>query len=220
MAIQVSKRHHMFSLVLTFASVPHPTIAKTDVADVCSDKGLFSNPKQDAVIPLCEDNYPSKNSKESFLILFYTQDQNKEVGKYFDVQLNKIAMDFGTFAVRGKFAAKGSAGKPKKHRKRIEFLADKYDFQNDLTLPEKGLTDKTPLVKVGGVCCDCALVPKSCPGESGLLLRLIHEGKEITLDQDVRKIPETVRGVLEAMGYVKLAEAKSEVFGVSENEEL
>eukprot|EP00931_Biecheleriopsis_adriatica_P008172 TRINITY_DN109398_c0_g1_i1.p1 TRINITY_DN109398_c0_g1~~TRINITY_DN109398_c0_g1_i1.p1 ORF type:complete len:225 (-),score=60.97 TRINITY_DN109398_c0_g1_i1:71-745(-) len=186
----------------------------------CKEKGLFAEPKLDAVVPLCEENYPGTDSKESWLVLLYTQDQNTEVGKYFDVQLNKIAMDFGNFATRGKFAAKGKAGKAQKQRKRIQWLADKYDFQSDLNLPKNGLTDTTPLLKVGGVCCDCATVPKKCSGGSGLALRLIHDGKEVTVDQDARKIPETVRGVLEVMGYVKPAEAVPEVFGVSENEEL
>merc|ERR1712217_107109 len=137
------------------------------------------------------------------------------VGKYFDVQLNKIAMDFGNFAAKGKFAAKGNAAKKQKQRKRITWLAEKYDFEPDLTLPKKGLTDTSPILRVGAVCCDCRLAPKTCPGESGLLLKLIHEGKEVAIDQDARKIPETVRAVLEMMGYVKSGEATPEVFGVS-----
>merc|ERR1711871_65374 len=134
------------------------------------------------------------------------------VGKYFDTQVNKIAMDFGNFPPKGK------KEKAKKQRKRIQFLGDKYDFEKDLTLPKKGLSDTDPILKVGVVCCDCATVPSNCPGGSGLVLVLIHGGKEVKLDLDVRKIPETVRGVFETLSYVKPAEALPEVFGVSENE--
>merc|ERR1719265_2758051 len=96
--------------------------AATSGGEKC-EKGLFGLPRKDAAIVLCDDNYPGKDSKESWLILFYTQDQNTEVGKYFDVQVNKIAMDFGNSAARGKFALKGSQSKAKKHRKQITWLA-------------------------------------------------------------------------------------------------
>mmetsp|Transcript_110480 Transcript_110480/g.219656 ORF Transcript_110480/g.219656 Transcript_110480/m.219656 type:complete len:223 (+) Transcript_110480:67-735(+) len=212
----------LFLAIFVFG-LPWSAVAKKPGAGVavgeCKDKGLFGEAKLDAVIPLCDANYPGVDSKESWLVLFYTQDQNTEVGKYFDVQLSKIAMDFGNFASRGKYAAKGKAGKPQKHRKRIQFLADKYDFQGDLYLPKKGLSDTSPVVKVGAVCCDCSVVPATCPGK-GLALRLIHGGKEINVEQDARKIPETVRGVFEAMGLVKPGEKLPEVFGVSENKEL
>jgi len=213
----------LFWLVLAAASIPSSAKKKGEApagSNECKEKGLFADTKMDAVIPLCDQNYPGDDSKESWLVLLYTQDQNTEVGKYFDVQLNKIAMDFGSFAARGKYAAKGKSGKEQKQRKRVKFLADKYDFQNDLTLPKNGLSDTSPLLKVGAVCCDCETVPTKCKGGSGLVLVLVHGGREVTLETDVRKIPETVRAVLEAMGYVKPGEAMPEVFGVSENEEL
>eukprot|EP00933_Yihiella_yeosuensis_P080967 TRINITY_DN94495_c0_g1_i1.p1 TRINITY_DN94495_c0_g1~~TRINITY_DN94495_c0_g1_i1.p1 ORF type:complete len:228 (-),score=40.66 TRINITY_DN94495_c0_g1_i1:339-1022(-) len=217
--------HMPFRMVLLIlvllVAAPTWVAAKKGSAEECQkSKGLFAEAKLDAAIPLCDENYPRADSKGSWLVLRYTQDQNTEVGKYFDVQLNKIAMDFGNFASRGKFAAKGRSGKPQKQRKRIEFLAEKYDFQNDLTLPKKGLSDKSPVLRVGAVCCDCEVVPAKCDGHSGLVLSLIQDGKEVVLESDVRKIPETVRGVLETMGFVKHGEKTPEVFGVSENEEL
>merc|ERR1740123_1450746 len=124
--------------------------AKKPEMGECRDKGLFGEVKLDAVTPLCDANYPSVDSKDSWLVLFYTQDQNTEVGKYFDVQLNKIAVDFGNFPPKGK------ADKAKKQRKRLSFIADKYDFSDALTLPKKGLSDTGPIIKVGALCCDCA----------------------------------------------------------------
>ena len=50
----------------------------------------------------------------------HRQDENKEVGKYFDVQFNKIAKDFGNDPPKGK------KGKAQKQRKRFEFLAEKF----------------------------------------------------------------------------------------------
>mmetsp|Transcript_5913 Transcript_5913/g.16830 ORF Transcript_5913/g.16830 Transcript_5913/m.16830 type:complete len:222 (-) Transcript_5913:26-691(-) len=209
------------ALVLLALAVPSSAKAPKASGDgACKGLGgLFADAKDNAVVPLCDENYPDAASKESWLVLLYTQDQNKEVGKYFDPQVNKIAMDFGTFAKRGKFAAKGKAGKAKKQRKQITWLADKYDFLPDLTLPKKGLSDTAPLLRVGAVCCDCDRVPAKCPGKPGLALKLVHGGKEVAVEQDVRKIPETVRAVLELMGYAKPGEVLPEVFGVSENEE-
>merc|ERR1711972_337785 len=162
--------------------------------------GLFGDARKDAAFVLCDANFPSTTSKDTWLVLFYSQDQNTEVGKYFDVQLNKIAKDFGNDPPKGK------KSKAWKHKKRIDFLADKYDFTNDLTLPKKGLSDTSPLIKVGGVCCDCSPVPAKCEENSGLVLVMFHNGKEIKLAADVRKIPMTVREVLEQMDYVKPGE--------------
>merc|ERR1711871_1424574 len=78
--------------------------------------------------------------------------------------VNKIAMDFGNFPPKGK------KEKAKKQRKRIQFLGDKYDFEKDLTLPKKGLSDTDPILKVGVVGCDCATVPSNCPGARGWCL--------------------------------------------------
>jgi len=215
------RRCAFLSLILAILAVAPVAKEKAPAREECATelRGLFAESKFDAAIPLCEQNYPDPASKATWLVVLYTQDQNTEVGKYFDVQVNKIAMDFGNFAQRGKFAAKGSQSKAKKHRKQITWLADKYDFTPDLTLPKKGLSGTDPLLKVGAVCCDCGARPKMCPDGSFLVGKLIHGGKEITIDEDVRKIPETVRAVLEAMGYVKVAEKRPEVFGVSENEE-
>mmetsp|Transcript_82066 Transcript_82066/g.254774 ORF Transcript_82066/g.254774 Transcript_82066/m.254774 type:complete len:221 (-) Transcript_82066:166-828(-) len=215
----MSRRGLILFVLALFGSVL-TSFAKEKAIDPClANKGLFADATLDAVIPLCDGNYPDTTSKDTWLVLLYTQDQNTEVGKYFDVQLNKIAMDFGNFAKRGKFAAKGKAGKAKKHRKQIVWLAEKYDFEADLTLPEKGLADTTPLLRVGAVCCDCGTPPEKCPGRPGLTLKLVRRGAEVPIEQDVRKIPETIKAVLEAMGYARPGEKLPEVFGVSENEE-
>lgn len=177
-------------------------------------KGLFAEPRKQSVIPLCDENYPATDSKDSWLVLFYYQSENTEVGKYFDVQFNKLAIDFGNDPPKGKKA------KTRKHRKRIEFLADKYEFVADLTLPKKGLSDSTPLLKAGAVCCDCEIVPAKCEGHAGLHLALLHDGKEEKLELDIRKIPKAVRGVLEHFGYVRVGEEVPDGFGESENEEL
>merc|ERR1712078_819801 len=108
----------------------------------------------------------------------------------------------------------------KKLRKRLEFIADKFDFTSDLTLPKKGLSDTGPLVKVGAVCCDCATVPTKCEGRDGLELALIHAGKESKLEVNVRKIPDVVIEVVVRMGYSNPVEKLPDVFGVSEEEEL
>mmetsp|Transcript_50745 Transcript_50745/g.145642 ORF Transcript_50745/g.145642 Transcript_50745/m.145642 type:complete len:213 (-) Transcript_50745:61-699(-) len=207
----------IMSLISLLAVLPALVFAKKVVAATGCDqslKGLFGEPKKDTAVMLCDENYPSTDSADSWLILFYHQSENTQVGKYFDVQLNKIAKDFGNDLPKGK------KGKTKKHRKRIEFLADKYEFLNDLTLPKKGLSDTAPLMKVGAMCCDCAIVPAKCHGRSGLELNLIHAGQETKLELDVRKIPETVQGVLAHLNYCKPRQVVSDGFGESEDAEL
>lgn len=150
---------------------------------------------------MCDDFFPGKKEERPWLVLYYMHEK-VTYQKYVDERLNKIAKEFGNYA------PKGHPGKAKSHQKRIEFLADKYAFTDQLTLPKKGLDAKDAIVKVGAVCCDCGAIPKKCQGRTtgGIVENevpvLVKDGEEILLDDvDVHKTGETVQKIFERLNY-------------------
>eukprot|EP00747_Dinoflagellata_sp_TGD_P167462 gnl/TRDRNA2_/TRDRNA2_191918_c0_seq1.p1 gnl/TRDRNA2_/TRDRNA2_191918_c0~~gnl/TRDRNA2_/TRDRNA2_191918_c0_seq1.p1 ORF type:complete len:192 (+),score=60.38 gnl/TRDRNA2_/TRDRNA2_191918_c0_seq1:65-640(+) len=156
------------------------------------EKGLFPNSKKDTAIPLCDEHYPDENSKHPWLVLFYKHKDQIDL----DEKVNKIAVDLGNHPPDA-----ASKGAKKKEKDRLKFLADKYDFKNELKLPKKGLTGTDAVLKVGAVCCDCATVPEKCADHDGLYL--VQAGKETSVGNDISDIGASMKSIFDKLGYLK-----------------
>eukprot|EP00397_Hematodinium_sp_SG-2012_P044131 GEMP01049218.1.p1 GENE.GEMP01049218.1~~GEMP01049218.1.p1 ORF type:complete len:321 (+),score=92.82 GEMP01049218.1:66-1028(+) len=106
-------------------------------------KGMFTSTLKDPVVPLCTEHFPNEKSKNSWVVVFYSEDFDSKV-------ITRVSLDLGNEPVdKSKQLKKYMA-----QRKRLKNLKDKYELP--IAVPKKGeLGGMEPLAKVGAVCCHC-----------------------------------------------------------------
>mmetsp|Transcript_97217 Transcript_97217/g.245271 ORF Transcript_97217/g.245271 Transcript_97217/m.245271 type:complete len:196 (-) Transcript_97217:57-644(-) len=158
------------------------------------ERGMFVSEAKDAVIPLCDEHFPNEKAKNPWLVYFYRTAEDE--GDVHD-SLNRIAQDLGNEPPQ----KSKSQIKVKKQRVRLKDLGEKYEFE--VALPRKGPPGSDPILKVGGVCCDCGSPQNVCEGHSGFVV-VKTGGSEVPLAEAKVSDPgEIVRLALQEMGFVK-----------------
>eukprot|EP00930_Biecheleria_cincta_P071852 TRINITY_DN59307_c0_g1_i1.p1 TRINITY_DN59307_c0_g1~~TRINITY_DN59307_c0_g1_i1.p1 ORF type:complete len:342 (+),score=89.83 TRINITY_DN59307_c0_g1_i1:64-1026(+) len=164
------------------------------------EKGPFTSPAKDAVVPLCDAHFPDEGAKNPWLIAFYRMSDLDARDK-----INRISIDLGNEPEKKSKAQK----KAKKQRERLKDLAEKYEFE--VELPKKGPSATDALLKVGGVCCDCTKGPSKLCTDKEDGLYFVSKGKQQALKVENWDAAEGVKAALGMLGYVKGVEKNAEL---------
>jgi len=193
-----------------YNSVPEVAAMKTYVEDLAKkqgskggslkcEKGPFTSPTKDAVIPLCDEHFPDEGAKNPWIVAFY-----KKTDTDAHDNINRIALDLGNEPEKKSKAQK----KARKQRERLKDLAEKYEF--DVDLPKKGPSGTDAILKVGGVCCDCTeKSPVLCADKYGLVF--VSKGKLEPLKVENWDAGDAVKAALGMIGFVKGVEKRAEL---------